>query len=280
MERRLGADQRCPYCRIGDRGQLPDLPGLHVEAEDRVPPLQGAARAALEGLPVLRDRGPLGRSGRQRCADGRAAAACGAARAGRPRSPRPASSGQRSRGDDGRGLAVDAAGVAMRCRCRSGQRCGTAARPGGLETHQRSAARAPGRGWRGCDRTSGSRAGRRRDRASTGSLSRRYIATRVTLAAGCAEPSSRTGRRWRGRDRSRRWLSRIAADTYPRQVPCRALSALVPNASTTRTLVVRLHQAVRVDLLSGGPPGDAAVEGVLGLVIGVVLEQHQATGAA
>ena len=53
MERRLGADHRCPYCRSEIESSFLDLPGLHVQAEERVPPLQGAARAALEGLPVF-----------------------------------------------------------------------------------------------------------------------------------------------------------------------------------------------------------------------------------
>jgi hypothetical protein len=39
-----------------------------------VPPVQGAARAALEGLPVLRDRGALRRAGRGRRLHERAAA--------------------------------------------------------------------------------------------------------------------------------------------------------------------------------------------------------------
>jgi len=53
MEESLDGSERCPVCRA----EVPGLPRLHDEAEAGLPPLQGAARAALADLPLLRDAG-------------------------------------------------------------------------------------------------------------------------------------------------------------------------------------------------------------------------------
>ena len=57
MEESLGRGrhQHCPVCRADDRRELPRLPGLHDAAAPGLRDLQGAARAALAGLPLLRD---------------------------------------------------------------------------------------------------------------------------------------------------------------------------------------------------------------------------------
>ena len=58
MEDRLAKrDLHCPVCRIRGRLELPRLPDLHDEAQAVVLELQGAARGALAGVPVLRDAG-------------------------------------------------------------------------------------------------------------------------------------------------------------------------------------------------------------------------------
>ena len=55
MERRLGADSVCPVLPKPGRGQLPQLPALRHQAEAGLPPVQGAARAVVAAVPVLRD---------------------------------------------------------------------------------------------------------------------------------------------------------------------------------------------------------------------------------
>ena len=57
MEESLDSVERCPGLPRRDRGELPRVPRLHDEAEGLLPALQGAARAALADLPVLRDAG-------------------------------------------------------------------------------------------------------------------------------------------------------------------------------------------------------------------------------
>ena len=68
MEERLAAARpRTARSAARRSTRVPRLPGLHDEAEAGVRHLQGAARAALAGVPVLRD------AGRARRLDGRCA---------------------------------------------------------------------------------------------------------------------------------------------------------------------------------------------------------------
>ncbi len=57
MEENLDSVERCPVCRAAIEAELPRMPGLHDEAEGLLQALQGAARASVADLPVLRDAG-------------------------------------------------------------------------------------------------------------------------------------------------------------------------------------------------------------------------------
>ena len=54
-ERMARYELRCPVCRAAVDPDVSRLPGLHHEAQAGLRELQVAARAALAGLPVLRD---------------------------------------------------------------------------------------------------------------------------------------------------------------------------------------------------------------------------------
>ena len=57
MERRLGADPACPYCRNPADASFLSCPYCGTKLKQRLPPVQDSARCRLAAVPALRDAG-------------------------------------------------------------------------------------------------------------------------------------------------------------------------------------------------------------------------------